>query len=309
MMKNIFALATAAALSACATTPDVTYNYYLPTSKTTVSVKQTIKCTADKKNLIITYDTPTVTTTYFADTSKAYPIDVKLLDSPLADSSFMLKRAIDGRLSNIDASWTGQGQAIVTAAVSLAKTVSVLGAGPTKPGACDAVLYWGGDSKSVALVYSASLDMSAKGHENLEVARDMTSSAIYEAIKATGQTLPPLSIWVTLPPKPDVAVSETPGANSQYKVRLALRSTERAEFEIRESTIPLYVGNAVVPKTGDHYDIPIPGGVPFGNNKFGITLDDSGAVTAIDYNKDSGTAAVLNAVNGVASAATPPAGP
>jgi hypothetical protein len=161
MLKHTSLILTAAALSACASAPDVTYSYYLPTSKTAVTLTQTIDCTEDGK-YILTYAAPSIATTNVSDHGKdsngkeirLVDIPLKRLDSELADIDFSFNLFDDGRLKSINATSTGQGETIVKSAVTLISAAATFAAGKEDHAPnCKAVKKWG-KGKPVTLVYS-----------------------------------------------------------------------------------------------------------------------------------------------------------
>ena len=119
-MPRLWLFVVAGAVSACATTPDVSYSYYPVKATGLVSVTQTVDCNSSQTELVALYS-PAVTTSYAADYAQApYTLTVSSLDSPFADTDFGFNLYDDGRLKGINATTTGQAEATAKAAVSLA---------------------------------------------------------------------------------------------------------------------------------------------------------------------------------------------
>ncbi len=99
-------------VAGCASTPDVVYKYYPSQAHSTVTVTQTIDCTSDKTALVVV-STPALNTLYTADYSQTpNSVRVKDLAGAIADSDLSFNFFDDGRLKSVNASTTGQGEAL-----------------------------------------------------------------------------------------------------------------------------------------------------------------------------------------------------
>src|SRR5262249_20860385 len=111
-------------LSACATTPEVTYNYYPSRSETTITLTQTIACNTDGNTLVVS-NQPGISTLYSADHKNGpFTLRIKALDGFLADSDINIDLYDDGRLKGINANTTGEGEAVIKSAITLATAVA-----------------------------------------------------------------------------------------------------------------------------------------------------------------------------------------
>src|SRR5690348_1643806 len=121
-------------LGACASTPDVTIQYYPAKSLATFTTTQNLACTKDETTLVVT-NTVSAATEYSADTTKPpHSLRVKDLDNAFVDASLTVELFGDGRLKGINASSTGEGQAVISAAATLAGELAPLvGASPIEP--------------------------------------------------------------------------------------------------------------------------------------------------------------------------------
>jgi hypothetical protein len=308
-MHRFLAVSIALFLGACASTPNVSYSYFLPTSDTTVSVTQTIDCTADKTALAISYSAPLVTTVNIADTSRGpFALPVKKLDSALADSDFSVTLTDDGRLKGINASWTGQGETVLTSAISLGKTLAALGAeGPQVPRPlpeCTFLKNWGG-GKPLSLVYSGLINLGAGDAFDLDLrpAQDETSQKIYEGLNESGRVPDVRLIVISRTEIPNVA--SYAGAPGDYDVWLTLTRMENVKFDVETGGKTIFSSSVVVPGTNT-YQLPVPGAALFGKQSFALTLTDMGAISSIDYGKLTGAASPFNIVGSIVSPVTPP---
>jgi hypothetical protein len=307
-MRKYFAVLMALSLGACASAPNVTYGYFLPTSRTTVSLTQTIDCTQDKTAFIVTYGAPQVTTVNFADYSRGpYTLDVKKLDSALADTSFSFNLSDDGRLKSINAFWTGQGETVLQSAISLGTSLVALSSAPPGPPQvmpeCTFLKNWGG-GKPLSIVYSGLINLADNDSNDLrlEPAKDQTSTKIYEGLDAEGK-LPDVELSVLSRAEIPSAANYA-GAAGDYSVWLTLNRTENVKFNINTSGKTIYSSAVIVPGTGT-YQIPVPGAAIFGTQSFALSLTDAGGISSISYGKLTGAASPLNVANSLATAVTP----
>jgi hypothetical protein len=302
-------------LGACASTPDVTVQYYPARAITTFTTTQNVACTHDDMTLIVA-NTVTATTEYSADTTKPpHRLHVKDLDNPLADASLSVDLFGDGRLKGINASSTGQGQAVISAGAELAGVLVPLagaspGRAPSKLPACAVLKNWS-DGKA-ALSFVKSVDLAQLSVGTAVTLNDdktaMSDPALYERLS---DVLPEISLEVSQKSSVPRPAAYAPGddrdaleltLHDTSTVRLDFHSTDRISFGRH------WLGAKIVTIPGpDDYVLPIPKAALFGGQTFSLTLSESGAVTALSYGKTSGAPAALGAANSVATTITPPA--
>jgi hypothetical protein len=332
MIKYGSLLLTGAALAGCASVPDVTYTYYLAKSNTVASVTQTITCN-DKKNVIVSYATPVVTTTNMADYSRPEPLSLKGLDSSFADNSFTMTLTPDGRLKSANATWIGQAQTIAQSAITLGATALAFGAGghglaaKKLPSACDVIASRAADGKTLTFVYTTAPNPVDLGHAENGNTFDLDAPPGSPALDVAGVlrnsnavanpvTIPTKFVLkVTQPPeRPTGApLAANPGAPT-YPGHIKLQRIARVQYDIEVGGGMLSAGTVIVPRTEgteaeDTYVVPITGATPFGTESFTLTLadDGSGTITTSTYGDNAGTAAsnVINVVNSGLTAAKP----
>jgi hypothetical protein len=117
-------LASAAASSlafGCTTAPDVDMTYVMPKARALVTVTQTIACTSS--NYIVSVANGTITTSYVPDYDAPRGIiNFRSPDSWFADTDTGVTLTDDGRLSSINATYTGEAAAVAKSLVALAGT-------------------------------------------------------------------------------------------------------------------------------------------------------------------------------------------
>lgn len=307
MEKLVACILVAALLGACSTLPDVEYGYYLTKSQVNVSVTQTLDCTADQTALIVV-NTATVTPVYSADTAKGlYHIKVKDVEggfAPFADSEMSFSFFDDGRLKSINQSTTGQGETVIKNVVSLA---SALGGGPppvkgkTLP-ICDKIKS-AGQGKPVSLVYSGTFDLAANLGRILPLGVAPASRKLFADLGVDPVTSR-MQLQVGTAPADDARAKYLGTDSSSDYVPLTLQSTADVRVDVTASGSSIWTGTISVPlpKT---YVLPILKAALFGKQSFSLTLSDSGAITTVDFAKNSGAAGALSAGTAVATAAVP----
>lgn len=147
-------VALLAGLGACASLPEVTRTYYFPEAQQDIAVVQTLGCSFATKDADVYADgaTPgknkppkkqnaapkplystgpystaiaTITTTYIANYDKPYTLDYSAFDGLFGDADIAVGLTDDGRLSSINAAGTGEGAAIIKAAVTVASVATL----------------------------------------------------------------------------------------------------------------------------------------------------------------------------------------
>lgn len=295
-------------LSACASTPDVTVAYYPAKSVTTFQVSENVGCTQDDMKVIAT-NAVTATTEYSADTAApARHLRIKALDNDFADASLSVELFGDGRLKGVNASSTGEGQAVITAAVGLAGAMApMLGASPQRPHklpVCAVLKNWTGGK--AMLTFVKSFDLAQIPPASSQTLNDddaaVSDPGLYDQI---ANVLPQVSFTIgdkAPVPRPAAYASD----NGDSTLALTLRDVSTVRLDFWSAGHWLGAKTLTVPGPAD-YSLPIPKAALFGGETFSIALSESGAVTSLSYGKTSGAAAALGSATSVATAVTPPA--
>jgi hypothetical protein len=316
------------ALCRCASVPDVDYSYYPSQLHLTATVSQTVDCTKDGSSLIIV-NTPAVNPNYSADLSRGpYHVRIRAIEGafgPFADSDANFSFSDDGRLKSINQTTTGEGETIIKSFVTLATTAAAFGAldkdkNATKLPECDVVANWG-QGKPVSLSYGTELDFpgalrrppfsSRPGHPAkppylVPIPATDNSKKLYGELDVHNR-LP--NFYVSMGEQSDAgtrALNEpvSPDESDGDFVKLTLQRAASVETKVTAGGTTIWRGLVAIPD-GTNYDLPIPMAALFGMQKFSLTLNDAGAVTAVDYGKNTGAAGAANAANAVAAAVTP----
>jgi hypothetical protein len=296
--------------------PDVAVQYFPAKSLTTFTLVQNVACTHDDLTLLVT-NSIAATTEYSADDSKpAHRLRLKDLDNGFADASLGVELYGDGRLKGINASSTGQGQAVISAAAALASTLGPAlgasgGAGPPRKLAACAVLKNWPDGKA-ALSFVKAIDLAAVSPSDRTRLNDdeaaVSDPALYDRLAGV---LPEITLDISEKKSvPRPAIAGAAGAGDTVEVTLHDTSNLRVDFYARDR---IGFGNHwlgakafTIPGPGD-YVLPIPKAALFGGSQFSLTLSESGAVTALSYGKSTGAPAAAGAAQSAASVITPPA--
>ncbi|HWD29018.1 MAG TPA: hypothetical protein VG387_17730 [Rhizomicrobium sp.] len=336
MMKKAVTLSMAGLLGACASVPDVTYHYYLAKSDTVVTVTQTLTCSSKtQKDPIVSYGTPTVTTTFSADfTRDPLPISASALNSAFADNTFSTTFTNDGRLKTVNGSSTGQGQTILQSLITVGTTVASLG-GAKKPAVkskvstpCSVITQDAPDGKSMTFTYSNARDPVDLGDRTVktdialktplgtnesdfagDLAKLNPSYVLGSEIKLHLTSQMPT---VTARPTDDGKLI-TYDQNKHYAAFVTVQKIANVSYDIEANGTIVGYGHVTVPRThggdDDTYQVPITGATFFGTQSFTMTPSDdgSGGIGTATYGANAGTAAsnVITVINAGLTAAKP----
>jgi hypothetical protein len=285
------------------------YSYYPSRSNSNVTVTQTIDCNNDQSALIVLHST-TVNTLYSADYSKGpYSVQIKKLDSFFADSDVGFNFFEDGRLKSINESTTGQGETILKSAIALGTALAPLGGGaaPAKGPVpeCATVKSWGGD-KPVTLIYTKNIDYGKDDDglpHNLDPAPG--TAGLYTELNKRNQ-LPKLQVIINQPSsiKSGASYISPSSGSSDDVVLLTLQETENVQVDVKASGQAIWSGKITIPGKNT-YSLPISKAALFGKQTFSLTLSEAGAITQIEYGKNTGATGPLNVATSAATAAAP----
>jgi hypothetical protein len=291
---------------ACSAIPDVEYRYYPSKMTLTVSVTQAIDCSSDKTALIVA-NAASITPNYSADFTKGpYRIRIRDIEGAVggvADSDATFSFYDDGRLKSINQSTTGQGEAVIKSAVTLAAGF-IAGAAPGAAApkvldVCTVIANLGG-GKGVNLTYGTVISYQPSQKDALyDLPVSPASQAIYDKIR---DSLPKLQVIVdkATPTESGAGfLAQTSGSDGDV-VDLTLQKTASVKVDVTSQGASFASSNVVAPADGT-YTLPIPKAALFGKQSLGLTLSEAGAITTVDYGKLSGAPGALNAANAVAT--------
>ncbi len=301
MLKNTLAgILAAASLASCSSMPDVTVDYYLPKAETTVTVTAAMDCDASKK--VITVYSVAAATAYSSDTA-ATPVSLKKIDSALGDTALTFNFTDDGRLKGVNTTSTGEGGAIVKAAITLATAVGGAVAAVVPDDPCQVIKNWGG-GKPVNITFTQIVRRDDYDKKDLPLNPTPGDEGLFNQLKAHIATLTldtPTTKRMRLAQfnENTTAPAAVVQLNDVADLRLTVNVAQPAE-----QAKPIWSSDVVVPVSGS-YTLPIPKAALFGKETFQLSLSEAGEVTAIGYGKDNGFSDAMGAAAAIATAATP----
>lgn len=301
-----------ALLSGCASIPDVTYKYYLTRWNSSVTVTQTLGCTAARDDVLVMHAF-SVATAYSSDLDKPpLSIRIKDLERLSADADFTMTLTDDGRLRGINQSSTGQGEAIVKSAIALEAALAAvplwkaLAETDKKPPTvkdCDDIDKWG-DKKPITVIYRGSFNERNRGAA-VQLKASPESKALYDRFM---HFLPTFSVHVDSPDQVKEVLSRPIFTNTDSDtVPLTLQKLGSLGIRIKQdgaSGDTTAFSSRLLTPLSETYTLPIPRAALFGKQSFSLALSEAGAVTSIGYGKNTGTAGALNALGALANTQT-----
>lgn len=292
-------LAAASLLAGCAHLPEAKIHYYLATSTVTLKDIRTVACDAGGNVIVADAVTPTVTHRADAAHPQA-PIKLKNFKGDFADADLKFDFYEDGRLSGVNGSVTGQGDAILKTAITVATTAAkfaILGvaAGETP---CDKIKKFAGD-KPLTLTYAVDINLAApKDAAQLFVA-DAGSLYYVNEIAILG----PISAAIKAKTPGREPVEAT--ANQSDFVLLPAQEPGQARIVVtttsKDGVSKLWEGSLTVAADGysTPYGLPLPRPAWFGKKVTAASFAESGALKSVEFSSTSGA----NGALGVAQAA------
>ena len=291
--------AVVASLAGCGSIPRAQVWYYQAKTKVTVRVTRSVIC--DAKNLPLVANTVTPSVTHSADTARSRSTSLAGLRGTFTDSDIKFEFYEDGRLKTVNATMTGQGEAVLKAATTLASTLTAFAAGtpvPTYPDECAFVKEMGG-GKPLTLTYEGDVDPSKQDPQNIPP--DAASAAFADRLKNAVGGICVVAKGAEVPVQP---VEYKPNDGD---VLIAARQPALLKIEVgtpipgNGCTDSLWQGRVPVAQLGKDYALPIPRAVAFGKETFSAAFAESGALTSLQYVSNSGSAGALGAANSLAT--------
>lgn len=295
------AVALISVITGCGTIPDAQVSYYKAKSKVTVKVTRSVACDAKNSPLVANTVVPSVI--HSADTSQAQTFRLSGLRGTFTDTDAKFEFFEDGRLKAVNATLTGQGEAVLKAATTLASTLVAFDATKspsTYEGECAFVKDIGG-GKPLTLAYEGDVNLTKS--EPQSIPPDAAAAAYASRLTALLG-----GICVTVKSK------ELPAQPIQYNVGdgdlvLAARQPAWITINVGTSTVgngcsgSLWEGKVLAAQLGTDYVVPVPRAAMFGKQGFGVAFQESGALGSIQYVSNSGAASALGAANSLVTIA------
>ncbi|CAG9250775.1 hypothetical protein [Paraburkholderia caribensis] len=292
--RYVFACSASALLGACARLPDATITYYLPKSETTITVTQTVAC--DSMSGVFVNNSVSPKVVYSADLTAPRPLKLKALSGAFADADVTVGLMEDGRLKSINSDLTGQGENVIKSMVLVGTSVAGIAAAPTR-WSCKTPT--DETQKPATLTYTLGpLDYAemTTPTDHVPTADEGSKKLLAQIRQLVPEIVPTIRIGKAEAP---VAVT-APDAEG---VAVALPRMASVPIQLIWNGKNVWEENLVIPEEGADrtYNLYIKKSPVFGNQKFGIELAESGAVTKIQYAKTSGASASANAISAVAT--------
>lgn len=286
-------------LGGCAHLPDATVGYYLPQSKVSFKVIRTVAC--DSNNIPVVVNSVTPTVTHSADPKQFVQISLVGLNGTFSDTDVKFDFYEDGRLKNVNATGTGQGETILKAVVTIAMVALTKGVSETYPDECAAIKKASGD-KPLTLTYEGEVDIGKGPGDKQDIPPEITSRFYANKIeRAIGgvcafvegiETLKAPSTYVARPG--DVVLqAKQPG---WVKIKVMAGADNGCQ------TGPVWKGKLPAAQAGTSYFLPIPAAATFGKQVFAASFAESGALTSLQYTSNTGTGQALNVASSVLTA-------
>lgn len=295
MIRFLATILVLSVLAGCATLPDVKYSYYPAKSKTFVSVTQVFDCNVKKKVVVYYSPAPVVETKYSSNRDHPpYTIETKALRSKFSDTDIGLGWFDDGRLKSVNVSTTGQGEAIIKAAVT---ALTAIGGAPESETDCGVIPELAA-GKPIVVNYQIDLDYPPASGVSFPSSREIPPIKSSEAMRrslrdALRDKFPKLSVRLKEPTALEPLID---AKSTETDLILTLNRQGKQELEVYAEAERIWAGAAVVPLSST-YGLPIPRSKAFGKQVFSVTLNESGGITAQGYGRAVGTASALNALS------------
>lgn len=294
-MRHVSLILIGSLLAACARIPPVTIHYPLARSALHVEIVQTLGC--DASNMPVVVNTVTPTMLHMADTrpgAKMGSIDLSRIDGPLSNSELKTDFYADGRLKAINATTTGQGEAILKTAIEL---LSMAGEAPPqvdpKP-ICEKFRKAFAD-KTLTLTYELTHALEP-GDELTEIKPEHASKAQYDRFKDL------LGMFCLQVPRARPATKPATATPGSGDVTVIARQPALVEAAVTVGSLAdcaetvLWSGVVPAGQHGAEYAIPVPRAAFFGKQVFAASFEESGAMSSLQYNKETGAGQMLNVV-------------
>jgi hypothetical protein len=288
-------------LIGCANIPDGEISYFAARSTPSFKVVRSVIC--DAKDLPVVASTVTPTVTHSANTEQSHHLNLQTLRGTFVDSDIKFEFYEDGRLKSVNASQTGQGEAALKAAATLAGALATFT--PDKqnrafPEVCSFIKEHGA-GKPISITYEGVIDPE-KINEVQNIPADAASDFYARGIEPA---LNKVCAVVRSKGEP----SPLPFNGATAKATLTVHQPGWANVEVMTTTpgggcaatTPLWKGRLSIAQLGKDYLLPIPAAAPFGKQTFGATFLESGAITSLQYVSNSGSAQLLGGLNSLAA--------
>ncbi|NNC46856.1 MAG: hypothetical protein HKO13_00280 [Sphingomonas sp.] len=287
-------------LGACASTPPIKVTYFQPQATLKVKVIETLAC---RNDVPFSIASAILTPEYEAgDNHHSFNLDD--LDGPLSNTDAEVQFYDDGRLKSINATSTGVGPEILSAAlklplpVSLAKNVDKSAQDANKA-MCNAIALEDPKGKVVNLNYGGTLVFgSTPPNDAVATILEPNNASVQLAGRIGYSFVEPVVNVVYVAPTSVQRIQHRGTEAKDPYLKLLHPSVSRVEVghvAFMEARV-LTRAQMRVPQWGREYMLPLPKAVWAGEQKLSLTLSPGGEVTSFGAKKTTGTAAVLGSI-------------
>lgn len=295
LIRIAAAAALTSVLGGCAHLPDVTVGYYLAQSNLRFKVLRTVVCDASNNLIVVNAATPAVT--HSADRDQFVSLPLARLKGAFSDTDLKFDFFEDGRLKNINAATTGEGEDILKSAVTVA---AALAAGPGIrrgfPTECAFIKSVNG-GKPISLAYEGDVDTGKGPRVRQAIPADPASASYAEKLAS--------AIGGVCATVAETEVSKAPLTHAANSTDVLLRARQPGLARIVVSagaandcaSDMIWEGKLRIAQLGTAYSIPIPPAATFGKQVFAASFQESGALTSVQYASGTGAGQVFNAAN------------
>ena len=296
----------AALLAGCGNIPNARVNYYLAESSVSIKVVRSVMC--DKNNYPVVATTVTPTVVHRADPVSTRVFDLGLFRGSWSDADVKVELFEDGRLKALNASTTGQGEAILKAAATLVTRgpgALRADAAPPFPLECGFIKAQNPD-KPITIVYDSALKPTDMPDTRQDINPETASSYYHRNVVAA---IGSICAVASKPQTPEAPVGKVEDAGERV---LSARQPGWISvdvwtvFSATGCTSPdpaLWSGRIPVAQSGTAYTIPIPRPAAFGKQTMGVVFAESGALSSLQYTSTTGAAQALGSVNSLLASA------
>lgn len=324
-LRVVAAMGLLALLGGCASIPDVEVSYRPVKWAMLVTVVHTVTCNRDASLAIIERGANFLPIYSAASADPRFQLRLKDLDRFFADADIAVALTDDGRLKSINATTTGQGEALVKSAITAAATlasVPVTGAVPAgavslfsqnvlqkriaeaKPDSvCDVVRKWSLTAPDqlpqvslvqTTLIRGVAADPAPAPSEDQKPLLEKLQGAGLD-FRATVSTNVIQGELQPIAKLREVVESDEVPLRMQRMVTFKATVTD-AQGDIGIKSIPVPTSNTFV--------LPVPKAALFGKQSFSLVLTESGRISNIGYGRIAGTPGAMGALTAVAGAET-----
>lgn len=287
-------------LVGCAHIPDVKVGYYLAQSKVKIKVIRSVSCDAANNPIVASSTTPTVT--HSADPNQFVLVNLPDLKGAFSDTDVKFDFYDDGRLRNINATNIGQGESILKSVFSIATAAFGFdGSSPSYPKECAWIKEVGG-GKALTLTYEGEVDVSKGVEVQQSIPPDVMSSFYASQLKAAIGDVFASTEGTESPVAPVINATET--GNVLLKARQPGLVQVKVFVVIKDGFQPgdLWKGKLQAAQFGTTYVLPIPSAPIFGKQVFSAAFSESGALSSVQYARNTGAGQALNTISSAQTA-------